>query len=87
MNRPSIEALVRSYVAVGITLRNAVFYIVDSHMRARIARGKGNRARRRAQLVTFGPAVRFPSRPADVAAETYSEGRRHNRNPRVNPHD
>jgi hypothetical protein len=87
VNRPTIQELARGYTSVGITLRNAVFYIVDSHMRAAIARGKGNRARRRTQLVKFGPTVRFALRPADVEAERFSEGRRHNTAPRTNPHD
>lgn len=45
--RPTIQTLVPQYVAVGITPRNAIRYIVDCHMRSHIARGKGHAAERR----------------------------------------
>lgn len=46
--RPTIPELVPGYVEVGIPPKRAVAYIVDSHMRSAIARGKGSKARRRA---------------------------------------
>ncbi len=46
--RPSLPELVPGYAAVGISKRACVRYVVDSRMRSAIARGKGNKAQRRA---------------------------------------
>ena len=47
--RPSIAELVPAYVAepIAFSKRKAIRYIVDSHLRASIARGRGHRAMRR----------------------------------------
>lgn len=44
----TIADLVPEYIAVGISARAAVRYIVDSHLRSDGARGRGNSAARRA---------------------------------------
>ena len=42
-----ISVLVPGYLEVGISRRDAVRYIVDSHMRSARAPGRGSKARRR----------------------------------------
>ncbi len=46
MNRPTISELVPHYVSFGITVKNAVQYIVQFRLSSRNARGKGHRAAR-----------------------------------------
>jgi hypothetical protein len=90
--RPSIGELVPGYLSVGIPKRQAVRYIVDSHLRSRLARGKGNRAARRQAHVELlklpiSGAVFFSPLLRDQLAELFSEARVH-RNVRLNnPHE
>jgi hypothetical protein len=90
--RPTIQQLVPGYLDVGISKRNAVRYIVDSHLRSRIARGKGNKASRRMVRVELlelpiAGVVLYPPSLRDQLAERFSEGRIYNRAFAANHHD
>lgn len=51
-HRPTLASLVREYVAEAIfTKREAVRFIVGDHLRANVARGKGNAAKRRHRAI------------------------------------
>jgi hypothetical protein len=91
-HRPTIQELVPGYLDVGITKRNAVRYIVDSHLRSRIGRGHGHKATRRMVRVELlelpiRGVVLFPPSLRDQMAELFSEGRSFDRAFAANHHD
>jgi hypothetical protein len=50
--RPTIQELVPGYTAVSIPAKVAVRYIVESRLASQTARGRGNRAARRAKALS-----------------------------------
>lgn len=83
---PTLQDVVKGYLDVGMTKRQALRYIFDDRMRANVARGKGYKAARRAteafrrvgkdiDALQQRIARNRAQWAADAAAERCSEGR------------